>query len=133
MEWKADFLARKGTTTLQRSKALLAFHSAKRMIKLESNKDKLLLNNYAKDKIWECLASIILDFPRASAVTMFRLLTGHDCLFAHLFKVGLSNYPNRILCNSRQTMNWEHLDTCTAFYSFNSVVQKYWEARRPMA
>ncbi|GFW79244.1 hypothetical protein TNCV_2476511 [Trichonephila clavipes] len=44
------------------------------------------------NKMWRVLLKpeCVSDSPRVSAVTQFRLLTGHDCLYANLFCVNLT-------------------------------------------
>ncbi|GFU76312.1 hypothetical protein TNCV_285121 [Trichonephila clavipes] len=42
--------------------------------------------------------------PRAAAVAKFRLLTGHDCLCAHLFRFNLMTSPICVLCDTGQDM-----------------------------
>ena len=87
---KLDFLATKGATIPQTLKPALTFHSAKRIIGLEFNKrHKIIFNNCAKDRAWECLSSNILDFLHASAVAMFLLLSGHDLLVLTSLKLDL--------------------------------------------
>jgi hypothetical protein len=58
----------------------LTFHSAKSKIKRGIQVD---LSEYytiqSQQKSW----GKIVDFPRGDAVTIFQLITSHDCLVAH--------------------------------------------------
>ncbi|GFV88775.1 uncharacterized protein TNCV_3355271 [Trichonephila clavipes] len=60
--------------------------------------------------------------PRAAAVAKFRLLTGHDCLCAHLFRFNLVNSPICVLCDTGQDMTAAHLDECSALNDLNCIV-----------
>ncbi|GFX28262.1 uncharacterized protein TNCV_2772611 [Trichonephila clavipes] len=67
----------------------LPFHSAK--VEINGIVKKCFRNvttNAAKNKSWRVLIKLncVSDSSRAAAVTEFRLLTGHDCLCAHLFR-----------------------------------------------
>ena len=72
--------------------------------------------------------------PRKSAVAMFRLITGHDCLSKHLHKIGIGLLPspNRLLCSKEEEMTLEHLLNCEELKSIEGITSKYWEARRKM-
>ena len=72
------------------------------------------------------------DLPRKSLVAMFRLITGHDCLSGHLFKIGLVTSPQWVLCNKSDVMNINHLTVCEKLKSEVDLVSKYWEATRRM-
>ncbi|GFU21816.1 hypothetical protein TNCV_3283031 [Trichonephila clavipes] len=55
----------------------------------------------ARDKPWSTLCKKshgIPSSPRAAAVAKFRLLTGHDCLCAHLFRFNLVTSPISAFC-----------------------------------
>ncbi|GFW93845.1 hypothetical protein TNCV_4221261 [Trichonephila clavipes] len=73
-------------------------------------------------------ASLVPGAPRKAAVAHFILLTEHDCLISHLYRIGIANSLDCTLCDSGQPMTAEHLDTCPAIISLNSIVQKYWTA-----
>jgi hypothetical protein len=54
--------------------------------------------------------NMIPDFPRGDAVANFRLITGHDCLAAHLQRLLIYSSPMCILCNEEKSiMNKDHL------------------------
>lgn len=133
---RADYLAKKGTTVLQRPNQPLTFHSAKILIKLEfERRFDSNISILARGKAWECLlnsGTSIPDLPRSSAVASFRLLTGHDCLNAHLYKIRLKDSPACCFCDSGHLMDSRHIDVCPALKDFNCIIQKYWEARRLM-
>ncbi|GFX00689.1 uncharacterized protein TNCV_2236961 [Trichonephila clavipes] len=67
--------------------------------------------------------------PRAAAVAKFRLLTGHDCLCAHLFRFNLVTSPIYVLCDTGQDMTAAHLDGCSALNDLICIVKRYWRAR----
>ncbi|GFV78555.1 uncharacterized protein TNCV_1888611 [Trichonephila clavipes] len=63
---------------------------------------------------------VLLDnSPRAAAVAEFRLLTGHDCLCAHLYRFNLADSIFCVLCASGQVMDASHLDVCSALKSLD--------------
>ncbi|GFV39027.1 hypothetical protein TNCV_965931 [Trichonephila clavipes] len=68
----------------------LTLHSAKLEIKrIFRESFRLTASCVARDKPWSTLCKKshgIPSSPRAAAVAKFRLLTGHDCLCAHLFR-----------------------------------------------
>ncbi|GFV41795.1 RNase H domain-containing protein [Trichonephila clavipes] len=59
--------------------------------------------------------------PRAAAVAKFRLLTGYDCLCAHLFRFNLVTSPICVLCDTGQDMTAAHLDECSALNDLNCI------------
>ncbi|KAJ4436498.1 hypothetical protein ANN_16529 [Periplaneta americana] len=75
---------------------------------------------------------LIPDLPRKSAVAMFRLITGHDCLSKHLHRIGVLNSPKCLLCAREEDMEMEHLANCETLRTFVDLPSKYWEARRMM-
>jgi hypothetical protein len=95
----ADYLAKKGTKISQTSACELTFQSAKLIIRRSIQ--TVLLEYYAiqslhnsRDKIVKN-RNIIPGFPRGVAVATFCLITGHDCLAAHLHRFSI--YPSQIL------------------------------------
>ncbi|GFT81664.1 uncharacterized protein LOC103524116 [Trichonephila clavipes] len=100
---RADFLAKKGTAS-----------------------------RVARDKPWSTLCKKSHGIPsssRAAAVAKFRLLTGHDCLCAHLFRFNLVTSPICVFCDTGQDMTAAHLDECSALNDLNCIVKRYWRAR----
>ncbi|GFV01833.1 uncharacterized protein TNCV_2550871 [Trichonephila clavipes] len=86
----------------------------------------------ARDKPWSTLCKKshgIPSSPRAAAVAKFRLLTGHDCLCAHLFRFNLVTSPICVLCDTGQDMTAAHLDECSVLNDLNCIVKRYWRAR----
>ncbi|GFV32117.1 uncharacterized protein TNCV_1674061 [Trichonephila clavipes] len=86
----------------------------------------------ARDKPWSTLRKKshgIPSSPRAATVAKFRLLTGHDCLCAHLFRFNLVTSPICVLCDTGQDMTAAHLDECSALNDLNCIVKRYWRAR----
>ncbi|GFW42763.1 uncharacterized protein LOC103524116 [Trichonephila clavipes] len=80
----------------------------------------------ARDKPWSTLCKKshgIPSSPRAAAVAKFRLLTGHDCLCAHLFRFNLVTSPICVLCDTGQDMTAAHLDECYALNDLNCIVK----------
>ncbi|GFW19126.1 uncharacterized protein LOC103524116 [Trichonephila clavipes] len=75
---------------------------------------RLTASRVARDKPWSTLCKKshgIPSSPRAAAaVAKFRLLTGHDCLCAHLFRFNLVTSPICVLCDTGQDMTAAHLD-----------------------
>ncbi|XP_054711239.1 uncharacterized protein LOC129220834 [Uloborus diversus] len=129
---KADFLAKKGCNILQSSPGPLSLHSAGLEIKrVHRDAFRRVASRAAEGKPWGRLCNeshCIPNSPRAAAVAAFRLLTGHDCLNAYLFRFQLKDSPICTLCNSGQVMDATHLDDCSALTNFNCVVEKYWRA-----
>ncbi|GFU41121.1 uncharacterized protein TNCV_1058491 [Trichonephila clavipes] len=79
----------------------------------------------AKNKTWRVLIkpNYASDSPRAAAVAEFRLLAGHDCLCAHLYRFNLTDSP--FVC----FMDASHLDACAVLKSLDWIVKKLWRAR----
>ncbi|GFT39286.1 hypothetical protein TNCV_2422081 [Trichonephila clavipes] len=55
----------------------------------------------------------------------FRLLTGHDCLCAHLFRFNIVTSPICVLCDTGQGMTAAHLDECSALNDLNCIVKRH--------
>ncbi|GFU61147.1 uncharacterized protein LOC103524116 [Trichonephila clavipes] len=130
---RADFLAKKGTGILQNFRRDLTLHSAKLEIKrIFRESFRLTASRVARDKPWSTLCKKshgIPSSPRAAAVAKFRLLTGHDCLCAHLFRFNLVTSPICVLCDTGQDMTAAHLDECSTLNDLNCIVKRYWRAR----
>ncbi|GFW26501.1 uncharacterized protein LOC103524116 [Trichonephila clavipes] len=130
---RADFLAKKGTGILQNFRRDLTLHSAKLEIKrIFKESFRLTASRVARDKPWSTLCKKshgIPSSPRAAAVAKFRLLTGHDCLCAHLFRFNLVTSPICVLCDTGQDMTAAHLYECSALNDLNCIVKRYWRAR----
>ncbi|GFS44627.1 uncharacterized protein NPIL_498421 [Nephila pilipes] len=69
------------------------------------------------------------DKPRWEAVTAFCLFVGHDCLAAHLYRIGIHTEAACYLCDKRnEPMDKYHLRTCGALHGDKESL-RYWEAR----
>ncbi|GBM65066.1 hypothetical protein AVEN_86718-1 [Araneus ventricosus] len=80
-------------------------------------------------KSWRRVSpSSIPDKPRRDAVAAFRLTSGHDCLAAHLHRLGISAEPFCPLCDSGEVMERDHLLRCGALQGLIEV-SRYWEVR----
>ncbi|GFU60267.1 integrase catalytic domain-containing protein [Trichonephila clavipes] len=89
---------------------------------------RLTASRVARDMPWSTLCKKshgILSSPRSAAVAKFRLLTGHDCLCAHLFRFNLVTSPICVLCDTGQDMTAAHLDECSALNDLNCIVKRY--------
>ncbi|GFT68265.1 uncharacterized protein TNCV_658901 [Trichonephila clavipes] len=78
----------------------------------------------ARDKPWSTLCKKshgIPSSPHAAAVAKFRLLTGHDCICAHLFRFNLVTSPICVLCDTGQDMTAAHLDECSTLNDLNCI------------
>ncbi|GFX98249.1 uncharacterized protein TNCV_4908921 [Trichonephila clavipes] len=103
-----------------------------RMMRLNNVDDleesfRLTASRVARDKTWSTLCKKshgIPSSPRAAAVAKFRLLTGHDCLCAHLFRFNLATSPICVLCDTGQDMTVAHLDECSALKDLNCIVKR---------
>ncbi|GFS50313.1 uncharacterized protein TNCV_1638212 [Trichonephila clavipes] len=88
---------------------------------------RLTASRVARDKPGSTLCKKshgIPSSPRAAAVAKFRLLTGHDCLCAHLFRFNLVTSPICVLCDTGQDMTAAHLDECSALNDLNCIVKR---------
>ncbi|GFU95731.1 uncharacterized protein LOC103524116 [Trichonephila clavipes] len=121
----------------------LTLHSAKLEIKrIFRESFRLTASRVVRDKPWSTLCKKshgIPSSPRAAAVAKFRLLTGHDCLCAHLFRFNLVTSPICVLCDTGQDMTAAHLDECSALNDLYCIVKSrlepqvldYVEVRNP--
>ncbi|GFW57304.1 putative rna-directed dna polymerase from transposon bs [Trichonephila clavipes] len=125
----------------------MPLRNAKRLLRDKLRQKRIsTLTDLAAGKPWSCL----LDGQRRaqlsvlSRVACFRIITGHDYLQAHLFKIGLADSPLCPLCNS-VPMTGEHLsacpallhvlsqDNCGVFLPARATSALYWTARRLMS
>ncbi|GBM32017.1 hypothetical protein AVEN_161811-1 [Araneus ventricosus] len=65
--------------------------------------------------------SSVPDKPRRDAVAAFRLTTGHDCLAAHLHRLGIFTDPFRPLRDSGEEMERDHLLRCGALQGCRDI------------
>jgi len=82
-------------------------------------------------KPWTQKISKVTDWPRRRAVADFRLCVRHDCLGAHLHRIGIRTDPYCMLCNLRERMDRHHLGQCTALNN-KTEYERHWEARTKM-
>ena len=82
---------------MQKEKQKLSYESIKRIAKkkINQNYNFHLIDTNKNSKWIKFLKTlgIIPDVPRKSAVAMFRLIMGHDCLSKHLHKIGIQWSP----------------------------------------
>nr|XP_042896147.1 uncharacterized protein LOC122268996 [Parasteatoda tepidariorum] len=127
---RADVLAKRGTRILQALSSPVPFSALKRIIRSKIHGDfHQQLSERVKTKVWRDLRqNTIPDWPRREAVAQFRLHTGHDCLAAHLFRLGLAPDPYCSLCMSQAVLDGSHILCCRALRGSSST-ERYWEAR----
>ena len=136
----ADQLAKKGTQITQAVTNTISFHSARRIIinKFRQNISQTYREK-SEDKQWSVLLkkeNKIPEYPRRAAVAKFRMLTGHDCMSAHLNRLNLAPSKECLLCKKPETvMDGNHLEICEDLKDVRDkmdISQLYWEARRRM-
>ncbi|GFX60891.1 hypothetical protein TNCV_1311831 [Trichonephila clavipes] len=74
------------------------------------------LAELSKDKNWVILnkdPSWVPGDSTKATVAHFRLLTGHDCLRSHFYRIGIAKSADCTLWDSGQPMTAEHLWLCT--------------------
>ena len=79
-------------------------------------------------KPWTQEISKVTDWPRRRAVAEFRLCVGHDCLGAHLHRIGIRPDPYSTLCSLHEPTDRNHLGQCTALTD-KTECERYWEDR----
>ncbi|GBN65873.1 hypothetical protein AVEN_166293-1 [Araneus ventricosus] len=67
---------------------------------------------YSSKTLRRVSPSSIPEKPTRDAVAAFRLTTGHDCLAAHLHRLGIFTEPFCPLCDSGEVMERDHLLRC---------------------
>jgi len=82
-------------------------------------------------KPWTQEISKVTDWPRRRAVADFWLCVGHDCLGAHLHRIGIRPDPNCTLCSLHEPMDRNHLGQCTTLTN-KAECERYWEAGTKM-
>ena len=125
MATQADMLAKKGTQIIQQPNTYKSFHSSKLFIKnLMRQNWKTLLTSCVNAKSWKSsLDRGISDKPRKKAVAEFRLAVGHDCLAAHLYRIGIFTSPNCPLSENNVIMDRNHLLACPALRGDSEVTR----------
>ncbi|GFU29026.1 uncharacterized protein TNCV_471391 [Trichonephila clavipes] len=119
------FWQKRERVSFSRDRRDLTLHPAKLEIKrIFRESFRLTASRVARDKPWSTLGKKshgIPSSPRAAAVAKFRLLTGHDCLCAHLFRFNLVTSLICVLCDTGQDMTAAHLDECSALNDLNCI------------
>ncbi|GFU40550.1 putative gag-pol polyprotein [Trichonephila clavipes] len=146
---QADKLA-KEASTLHPPCFPMPLRNAKRLLRDKLRQKRIsTLTDLIVGKSWSCLLdgqrrAQLPALPRVEVVTCFRILTGHDYLQVHLFKIGLADSPLCPLCKS-VPMTGEHLsdcpallhvlsqDNCGVFLPARATSALYWTARRLMS
>ncbi|GBM44443.1 hypothetical protein AVEN_202978-1 [Araneus ventricosus] len=125
---QVDFLAKRGANLLQHP--ITSFWKIKLFLKNSCTSNSLRdLQTRTALKSWRRVSSSsIPDKPRRDAVAAFRLTTGHDCLAAHLHRLGIFNEPFCPLCDFGEVMERDHLLRCGALQRLTEV-SRYWEER----
>ena len=80
---------------------------------------------------WKEEITKIPDWPRRKEDAEFRLCFGHDCLGAHLHRIGIRSDLYCMLSSIREPMDGNHLEQCTAMLN-GAVCERYWEGRTKM-
>ncbi|XP_042897702.1 uncharacterized protein [Parasteatoda tepidariorum] len=146
---RADMLAREASA-LHPSSHPVPLRNARRLLKSKCRHRTIsALRDLTYGKSWASLLddqqrSHLSLLPRAEGVACLRLITGHDYLQAHLFKINLVNSPLCVLC-STSPMTGEHLLDCPSLLDIRSsddfcalspsgaTSVLYWTARRLMS
>ncbi|GFS89350.1 putative gag-pol polyprotein [Trichonephila clavipes] len=127
----------------------MPLRNAKRLLRDKLRQKRIsTLTDLAVGKPWSCLLdgqrrAQLSALSRVEGVACFRIITGHDYLQAHLFKIGLADSPLCPLCKS-VSMTGEHLSACPALLHVLSqdncgvlparaASALYWTARRLMS
>ena len=129
---QADVLAKKGAKITQTYIRETPYHSIKLHLKQAFRsvyRHELETRLYHKP--WTQEISKVTDWPRRRAVAEFRLCVGHDCLGAHLHRIGIRPDPYCTICSLHEPMDRSHLGQCTALNN-KMEFERYWEARTKM-
>ena len=134
---KADCLAKKGSNILQTTHKRISFSSIKQHIRKTSETlNKTRIAGVIQQQKWKSLLQNqekITNTNRRTAIAIFRLTTGHDCLARHLNKLKILPSPFCILCGDEEEMDEEHLYVCATVSTESNITSKYWKARLLMA
>jgi hypothetical protein len=130
-------LLKNGTKSAKYLLRNLSFHLANLRINKISKltfQDITKKPTYAENRMVEN-RNVIPAFPRADAVANFRLISSHDCLVAHLYRLSIYPSPMCVLCKEGNSIiNYDRLPDCTVLNSGNtqSLVILHRDARRWM-
>ncbi|GBM96169.1 hypothetical protein AVEN_163843-1, partial [Araneus ventricosus] len=127
---QADILAKKGANLLQHPNTATSYWKIKLLLINLCTFNSLpdLQTRTALKSLRKVSPSSIPDKPRCDAIAAFRLTTGHDCLAAHLHRLGISTEPFCPLYNSGEVMERDHLLRCGSLQGLTEV-SRHWEAR----
>ncbi|GFU28994.1 uncharacterized protein NPIL_663991 [Nephila pilipes] len=81
------------------------------------------------DKYWSVLWGFrcVPDSSHSATMAMFRLLTGHDCLSAYLFRFNIINLPICVLCDFGQAMTTSRVDEYSSFKLYcKKILESSW-------
>ena len=136
----ADILAKKGTK-LHTSANPLQISTMQMLVSKTTGKiHRQEISIQSKNKKWENIHKhweVCKNKPRKEAVSHFRLKTGHDCLAAHLTKIGIYQSEECTICHTKDSiMNEEHLLCCPKLdktqQKLQNISKLYWDARTRM-
>jgi len=131
-------LAIKGTALHTKEARRLQADSLKKLLNSKiANKYKQVADELATTKKWREIHKIWVEYkgkPRNEAVANFRLKTGHDCLAAHLERIGIYESSECTVCQiPNSTMDEDRLLLCpkldTDQQVLKNTIKLYWEAR----
>ncbi|GBM20910.1 hypothetical protein AVEN_253713-1 [Araneus ventricosus] len=127
---QADFLAKRGANLLQHPNTAASYWKIKLFLKNLCTSNPLRhLQTRTALKSWRRVSpSSIPDKPRRDAVAAFLLTTGHDCLTAHLHRLGIFTEHFYPLCDSGEVMERDHRLRYGAFQGLTEL-SRYWEAK----
>ncbi|XP_035208669.1 uncharacterized protein LOC118183295 [Stegodyphus dumicola] len=127
---QADLRSKTATSLLQYPNTAISYWRIKLFLKSLFTSSILPdLQTRTALKSWRMISpSLIPDSSRLNAVAAFRLSKGHNCLTAHLHRIGISSDPICSLCDSGEEMDRVHLLRCVTLRSLTEV-SRYWEAR----
>ncbi|GFU62627.1 hypothetical protein NPIL_403671 [Nephila pilipes] len=113
---KVDGLSKKGCLIIQAPYNLVSYKSASSTTNQTLKTTHMsLLKNRTKEKQWRNAIFNLPDCSRSISVAAFRLMTGNDCLYAHLCRIRIVDSPAWPLCCSSTVMNADHLPVCSVF------------------
>lgn len=129
----ADFLAKKGASVLQTTQPGLPYHSIKSIVRKAfraSFFQELIFKN--RNKPWIEQIREMPEWPRKKSVAIFRLISGHDCLRKHLYRINVTPDSFCTLCDLKEDMDLLHLRRCPAL-PHTSIWERYWVARAALS
>lgn len=130
----ADQLAKKGAMVKRKPTGRLEIHKQINKIKHQiAAQQELHEEELLKDKLYQNIKNRtdLFNMPRKTAVALFRMETGHDCLAEHLYRINCLTTPICSLCDDDAIMNRHHLGECKSLTN-SSLAALYWEARGKM-